>query len=590
MKKSIKLMAVTATTLAAATLTGCVDDAYDLENINTDVEVKVNDLVVPINLDAITLSNAFDLDPESVVKEINGEYAVVVDGKFKSDPITVNPVEIVPGSVNPIRCTIFEYKGTDIDLPVGAQSISYLITEATTDFSFSSNAVDRTIQGLKKIKGTWNIDVKLNLSDNNGLFSTLSFHQLKLQLPEGMHVSNYPCAKGLVSVGDIAMNIGRETVVTLTIDEIDFTSFDSNTWSFTPAVGDKDNGKVSFNGHVGVASGYVLGATNSTSTSIPQNVELQVNPVMNKINVKSVTGTIFYNIDNFNVADVELTDLPDMLRQEGTDVSLANPQLYLSINNPVANYDLEAYSGLTLTSMKDGSPVNVCSLDEGVNIELGYDKGIAGPYNFCLAPVDPKNYYDGFAGAKFVGYKSLSRLLSGSGLPDIVKVNFDKPHVGPGEVNDFMLNTTIDVVEGDYTLFAPLELTVGSQIVYEEEETGWDDETLRKLTISTLKVNATITNTLPVEIVLSGVALDVNGDPCLDPKTKQPVKLEGLTIAAGTTAPVELHSTGTIVGIDGIRYTAKCSATQAGQVLKPESPIELTDIRVTVSGSYIDTL
>jgi len=583
-------MAITATALMAVLVTGCVDDAYDLENINTDVEVKVNDLVVPVNLDAITLSNAFDLDPESVVKEINGEYAVVVDGDFVSEPLIVDPVEIHPGEIEPIQCVIYKYEGADVNLPVAAQTISYQITEATTDFSFNSNAVDKTIRELKKIKGTWNIDIKLNLTDNNGLFSELSFQQLVLELPAGLHVSNYPCDGGRVTVGDVKMNIGRDTYVALVIDEIDFTKFDNATYEFTPATGDANNGVIRFDGRVGVSSGYVVGGTNSTSTGIPQYVELLVAPEMNSINVKSVTGKIAYSITGFNVADVELSDLPDMLHQEGTDVSLANPQLYLSINNPVANYGLEAASGLTLTAVKDNTTVNTCSLDPQSEIKLESDKGIDGPYNFCLAPDDPKNYYEGYAGSQFVGYKSLSGLLSGNGLPDYVHVTFDNPRVLPDEVTDFMLNTTINSVKGNYTLYAPLELTVGSHIVYEEDETGWDDETIRKITITSLKVEATVTNSLPVDIVVSGIPLDVNGQPCVDPKTKQPVKLEGLEVAAGATASIELHSTGTIVGIDGIRYTATCEVKKAGQVLRPAETIDIRNIRVTVGGTYLDTL
>lgn len=65
MKNTIKLLAMTTVAVGAVTLQACVDDAYDLENINTEVEVKVNNLVVPINLDAITLSNAFDLEEEA---------------------------------------------------------------------------------------------------------------------------------------------------------------------------------------------------------------------------------------------------------------------------------------------------------------------------------------------------------------------------------------------------------------------------------------------------------------------------------------------------------------------------------------------
>lgn len=80
--------------LACMPLTGCMDDNYDLSDIDTTAEIKVNDLVVPVNLDAITLSNVFDLEEGSVVKEINGEYVVLVDGEFKSEDIKVNAVSL----------------------------------------------------------------------------------------------------------------------------------------------------------------------------------------------------------------------------------------------------------------------------------------------------------------------------------------------------------------------------------------------------------------------------------------------------------------------------------------------------------------
>ncbi len=38
--------------VAAMPLVGCIDDNYDLSDIDTTVRVQVNDLEVPVNLDA----------------------------------------------------------------------------------------------------------------------------------------------------------------------------------------------------------------------------------------------------------------------------------------------------------------------------------------------------------------------------------------------------------------------------------------------------------------------------------------------------------------------------------------------------------
>ncbi|MDE7386779.1 MAG: hypothetical protein K2N28_06530 [Muribaculaceae bacterium] len=594
MKKSLIVKTLIGLPIASVMMTGCVDDSYDLENINTDVEVKVNDLVIPINLDAITLSNAFDLDDGSVIKEINGEYAVVVNGDFHSDPINIKPVVINPGTISPIESTVYKFDGIPgaPSVPVEGRVVAYEIHEAVTDFSFGSSNVDSSIRDLLNIKGSWNITLNLMLSDLNSAFEHIEFQQLTLTLPAGMHVSNYPCTNGDVSLGNVVVSVGRPSAITLAVDEIDFTKFTAAGFKFTPGTEGANNGNIQFNGKVGVKSGYVLGALKPVVLTEPQLVKLTVTPQLNTINVKSVSGNVNYQIDGFDVANVTLDDIPDMLRDDDTNITLANPQLYFSVNNPMADYGLTASSGLTLESYKYSNPrpVKVCELDAGSLIKINADKGIDGPYNFCLSPSKPDGYYEGYAAADFVGFKSLSDLLSGDGLPDYVKVTFNAPHAGPDNVTDFVLGTDLQSVHGNYTLYAPLELGVGSQIVYQEDETGWDDETISKITVTTLKVEATVTNSLPVDIVVSGTPLDVNGRPCVDPKTNKPVSLEGLTIAAGTTAPVELKSTGTIVGIDGIRYTATCRVTKAGQVLSPSSPIELRDIKVTVGGSYRDTL
>ena len=59
--------------------------------------------------------------------------------------------------------------------------------------------------------------------------------------------------------------------------------------------------------------------------------------------------------------DVDLSDLPDFLAGEGTDISLVNPQIYLKVNNPVGNDRLDCRTGLTLSAIRN-SQVSAISL------------------------------------------------------------------------------------------------------------------------------------------------------------------------------------------------------------------------------------
>ncbi len=576
-------------------LAGCVDDSYDLENINTDIEVKINELVIPINLDEITLSNVFDLEDDSAIKEgSNGEYAVVIDGDFHSDPLHINAVSIDPGEIQPITSNIFKYDGTDLNLPpvnIGEQSFAYEITEAVTDFSFSSTQIDKSIRRLDKITGDWNIDITIEVKDENSIMNSLGFQKLVLQLPAGFHTVSYPCNNGMVKIGDLNLSAATSTSVTLKIDEIDLTKFGADEYTFTPAPGDSNNGSIHFAGKIGVAEGYLVGKTKEALSNIPQQVIMITTPKLSKINVASVSGEIGFSIDNFNAQDASLNDLPDFLCDDNTRITLTNPQLYFSLDNPVADDHLSAVTGLQLDSYKDGTLVNSCTLDNNGVVTLGYDKGNAGPYNFCLSPKNPSAYYGNYNGAEYVPFTSLSRLLEGDGLPTTISVNFINPHIAEGYVSDFRVNRDIDGINGQYTFYAPLQFGAGSQLIYSESETGWNDETIEKININELHVTADVTNNLPFDITLSGVPLDMDGNPCKDPKTGQTVKIEGFTVKAGAVQqPITLRTVGTIKGLDGIKYQAKAEVTEPGEALKSTMPIKLENIRVKVSGNYIDTL
>ena len=75
MKKKILLCSSIACMMGGLLATSCVDNDYDLTDIDGTAQVQVKNLVLPINLDSISLKNIFDIEGESHIKEINGEIA-----------------------------------------------------------------------------------------------------------------------------------------------------------------------------------------------------------------------------------------------------------------------------------------------------------------------------------------------------------------------------------------------------------------------------------------------------------------------------------------------------------------------------------
>lgn len=55
-----KLLAAAAA--ACLLMTGCVDSNYDLSDIDTTSELRVDNLTLPINVDAMRLADVFDIE------------------------------------------------------------------------------------------------------------------------------------------------------------------------------------------------------------------------------------------------------------------------------------------------------------------------------------------------------------------------------------------------------------------------------------------------------------------------------------------------------------------------------------------------
>ncbi len=587
-----KPIAHTAIAAVLLSLCACVDNNYDLDNIDKTVEVKVNDLVVPVNLEAITLSEVFDLDSGSIIKNLGDEYAVLVDGDFSSNAISIAPVTIAGVGIAPITQQIYKYDGNPtlppgIIVPVGRQTVSYEVGNAATPFEFSSSAIDPSIRSISELETRWNLTVTITVSDPQNTFEKFIFQNLKLRLPGGLAIEGHTNQGGIVAIPDIVLEgSAKTTIINLPVVSINTAAMGAGEYSFAPGTGG-GKGTVKFKGNVGIQSALITAVTHPDIANIPASSSITVAPAMSDLSVVSFSGNLEYQLTDFNIAPVELNDLPDLLMDAGTNITIANPQLYLSVNNPMAQYNVGASTGLILTARRDARPDRSFTTDGGARIEMGYDKGIDGPYSFCLAPSKPGAYRTGYTDASFIGFKELADVLSGEGLPQTIKVGFDSPRVGPGHVTRFKLDgTPLQPVKGRYTFYAPLALGAGSQVVYKGHDTGWNDKTLDKLTVNTLRLDASVDNDLPVDIQLTAIATHT-------PQSGLPDEvIATVTVPSGSGKKVEMRNTAPIVKLDGVRYEARASVPQdaSGKPLRPNGKIKLSNIRVTVGGSYVDTL
>lgn len=536
----------------------CVDDGYDLDNINTTSRVYVNDLVIPVNLGEVYLSDVIDLDDESDIKvvEINGQkfYAVQRSGSFDSDPIYIAQPHA--------KAPALEAKQAAL---VGSEGV-YDVPAEGNDFTFTCDDVDASIIEITGVKMN---NLTFAITFNTPALASGTYDNVKLQLPKGMtgtaNNGSYDASTGVWTLSNLAINSGvAKAVFTATA-----ITFDSSDFSFkTP--------RFEFSSNFSVLEGGYLKA----ATDAPAVVEFTVDFDLGELDVTAVTGKIKYEIEGMDIDPINLGDLPDFLQGDETNISLANPMICLQTSNPVASDKLTFTAGLSLTANReDEAPKTYTS-----NVfTIGYNYGVDGPYNTILSPeritdaaLIPETYRQNFVWTEFPG---LGSLLAGNGLPETIGVTVNNPQIPEQTVTDYALGRNIPGVVGSYDLFAPLALQPNSTIIYTDTKDGWNED-VEDLYIDKLVISALGTNNTPLNAVVKIIPINVEGQPIPN------VVITPIELSAGAVdESVKFEITGAITKFDGIIIEATVTSAN-DNALSPDQTLSFKDIRVKVNGYY----
>lgn len=562
-----KLRAVLITTLTATTLTGCVDDNYDLADIDTTAGIKVNDLVIPVNIDAVTLESVIDLKDEESIKVVNGEYAVVKTGDFNSSSVNVKAIDMSAP-------TIMDTSHDCITRPGGN---TFDISAASSSFSYNSSEVTDCIVSIEEIGTRWTLKISLKIRELHNKSRNAvnaSVENLVLELPKGLTLTkdnaNYDPSTGLYNAGN------REFVNGMLEILIDATAMNAAQAGIRY---DYPSHTISLDGTCAVHGG-ILRVDNAQGYSM---LHLDASYAMSRINVTSFTGEMQYDIEGCDFNNVDLSSLPDFLSQEGTDIRLSNPQIYLNLDNPLYIYGLTARTGLSISSYSDTGLVGRYPLDTPGYFDIHTDPSTR-LYNYCFSPSRPDKYYVDGDDTMWVGYSALGNVLSGNGIPKSLSITLDNPVLPVQRVKDLQLGTDLGAVTGTYTFYAPLSLADGSTIAYTGTMDGWSSEDLDAVTISALSLTATADSDLPVDAVITAYPIDKDGNRIGD------VEITGARLSAMTKGqPITMTMHGTIKMLDGLKYVVKVDQADS-KALSPDMSIKLINVRPRVSGEYVRKL
>lgn len=574
MIKPINTLLLAASVAAALQLAGCIDNNYDLSDIDTTVRVNVNSLTVPVNIDEIKLSSIIDIEEGDKIQIVGDHYALLETGTFNSSAINVNPFSIQAPSIRPSITEVSIPSIPNTGVTVTNDVVLEVVLSPMSDYHYSYNNISEDIVDIERLGLVWDFNYAISLTAAGAqLPAGIKLRDVVMQLPKGLQgnpsIGSYNSETGEIRISEIS-DISKGTSLHLSASSINLAKagiqFDYPTHS------------IKIDGQTGLKAVTLVipASTINSGVTIPSKLTLTSQPTLSEFTVATFTGKVKYAIENLDIAPVTLNDLPDFLNQEGTDIRVENPQIYISLTNPFSTYGIEGKAGLTLTAIRnDGSAPVVCSIDNGTFPLYANPRS-----NYCLSPTDPKSYYPGFENSHHVPYTSLSNILSGNGLPTQIDISITDPQIPQHRVSDFRLGSYAPI-EGNYTLYAPLALGEGSQIVYTDTEDGWNDEDIDKVTVTELSVTASVSTNLPFNVTLTGYPVDINGNQIND------VEIDGADIKANASGQeVKIHITGTVTHLDGIRFEARATAPKNSQALSPSQEISLKNIRATVSGYY----
>lgn len=573
MSKYLKYVAPVA---MMAVMTACIDDNYDLSDVDTTVKVGVDQLVIPVNIDEISMKQIINLHEDDIVKVVDGNYAIVKNGTFVSDHISI-PEIILPAP---------EIKATEIPITLANVPFStmadndatftYEITSPPSEFKFSSSNVSDMIVSIDYVSCELDLKINVTLDGLQNFVNSLTLSDIVLQLPRGLDLTQtaggvYDPVTGELKIANVDVN-GTSATLNLHASGIDVTQSGTDY--------DYDKSSLNVEGSLYIKSGkanMTISDIKPGITQLPQQVTLRNTYSLSNARIKTFTGEVRYTIKNASLTTIDLSGVPDILSQTSTNISVVNPQIWLTIDNPLQAYDIYARTGLKIVASRSENSLNYSIDNPWFQIGPGNANGL---YNFCLSPKETTNAE--FPNATHVPFTSLSNVLSGNGIPTSLQLSLVDPIMPTQKVTNFALGQDLGTLHGIYKFLAPLDFVSGSTVTYIHRIDGWHSEDLDYMTITELEVNLSTSTDLPVGVEFTGYPIDINGNRI------EGVDIVGANIMANADGQaLTIKVTGTVEGrlLDGIEFVAVATAAD-GTALNPDMNVKLSNIRPKVTGYY----
>lgn len=576
--------------------TACVDNSYDLTK-DIDMTITVGgDLTTPgSSSEDIKLSDLLDIDTlnSDLKEEKNGDYVLKFEGDETNSTIRVS--DVIIDALQPQETAsddiVFDLTGLRNNL----QEVTAPIEGLNPSVELENTEVSSDVVELEyaTVDGLGRFTLNLNIVGN---INKVTLKQgLKFVFPEYIKLksaSDFTIeGNQLVLKHDVELNKNVGIQWYVDVEKIYFDSVDGVTVPDGQGFIDADGGSKKVYFHIQVPVEGDVAVKKSDFPVGESEVRFNVLGIVSSQQMKmgTVKAMVDPVVDDFNISDVTIEDLPDFLTDNDVKADLHNPQIYLNINNETP---VEVNFKANLIALKDDLPV--CN-----TIVLGTDRGtyIEGtsirlkPNNniICLCP-HPEEIQDEASDITYIKVPELPNLIKT--IPDRIKVEVDDHSVQVMQ-NFYELQLGKDYnVTTDYRINAPLEFGDDFNIVYNDTINNWNKD-IKDYEMKEVEVTLNAENAIPLNLSVSAKAIDVNGNEMQDVEV---VVVEPGFIAAGSLTDKKKSALTVILrnkdgvsrikNLDGVIFTLKGNVNpeNSERMLNANQTLKLEDLKLRIRG------
>ena len=169
-------------------VTGCIDENYDLSNVDTTAQLQVKDLVLPINIDEIAMKEFIALEDTGHIQVVNGEYVLIDSGTYQSDEIIIPSLTIPAPTVPPIKShiTLIEENTPSSVKALPKFPMRFDIGRQMSAFTYKQSGITEYIVDMDMIGAEFDVAIDLVVEGLDNHVKSWTLEDFQMQFPKGL--------------------------------------------------------------------------------------------------------------------------------------------------------------------------------------------------------------------------------------------------------------------------------------------------------------------------------------------------------------------------------------------------------------------